>query len=154
MSRVYSAISTYENSKNIGTDLFFMTTGSAVVTAILSIRMAVEIDPAGDSVSALLPLLIVRRGTAGAGGSTITAKKMELGSNGTAAATLVERRSTAGTTEAIYTEDIFYNQASFLHQPIPSERIVLGPSVHFAVRLPTIQQNSPYFCTIVWSETG
>ena len=109
----------------------------------------------GDAAAEGLPVQISRAtGTAGSGGSGVTANPLEVGMP--AYGGTVERNNTtqAGTTTVLHA-DVFNIQGGWLYIPTPEERIVISPSGVLVIELPVAPADSiTVYSTITFEEIG
>jgi len=118
-------------------DVFEVNAPADAVVIIHKIVLGQSSDYGDSAAEGLEVILSKATGTAGSGGSTITARPHQLGS--AAFGGTVERNNTtqAGTTIEIHA-DTFNIQAGWYYSPDPEkdEEIVLSPSEVFVVELP------------------
>lgn len=131
MGRMYSA--TFEEvAVSVIQDLFEI---NAPANAIVVVH-GFEISQSSDTDSEQLNLLIHRGSTSGSGGSTPTARPMELGDpafEGT-----VEANNTAQSTEGVFIHSAAFNVLNgYVWIPTPEIRPVISPSGRLIIELQT-----------------
>ena len=114
---------------------------SDAVVIVHSIRIA-QYSDVGDAAAEMLPVQLSRAtGTAGSGGSVVTAIAHSKGDSAYGGTVEFNNDTQAGTVVEILS-DSFNIRSGWLYNPPPDERIALSPSVVFLVELPVAPTDS------------
>ena len=139
MGRMYSAIFE-EVAVTAAQDLFEINAPADSVVALHSVIITQSSD-AGDVEDEQLSIIIHLGSTSGSGGTTPTARPLELGSP--AFGGTVEVNNTTQSTEGnILHAEAFNVRAGFYYRPTPEERIIISPSDRLIIELQTAPADS------------
>jgi len=116
-------------------DFFEVNCPADAVLQILSVRIG-QYSDVGDASSEMLPIQIIKAtGTAGSGGTTLTARPVGLGQVAFGGTVEANNDTPAGTTIS-HLSDTFNIRAGWLYQPTEKEMIWASPSTNIIVHLP------------------
>ena len=134
-------------------DLFQITAPSDATVMIHSFYCSQSSD-AGDSESEQLNILIHRGSTDGSGGTTITARPMQVGFP--AAGSTIEVNNTTQSTEGNIIHAESWNvMAGYQYRPTPEEKVYISPSGRLIFELQTAPADSLTMSgTLVFEEIG
>lgn len=132
MGRVYSCVFE-EVAVTAVQDLFEIVAPADAVVVLHSVIITQSTD-AGDSEAEMLPILFHLGSTSGSGGSSVTARPLNLGD--AAFGGTVEANNTTQSTEGVFLHAEAFNiQAGLFYRPTPEERIVISPSDRLIIEL-------------------
>lgn len=149
MGRMYSAVFE-EVAVTVVQDLFEIVAPADAVVIVHSF----EISQSSDTDSEQLNLLFHRGSTSGSGGSTPTARPLEVGT--AAFGGTVEANNTTQSTEGVHLHTASFNVLNgYIWMPTPEARIVLSPSGRLNIELQTAPADSLTMSgVVVFEEIG